>query len=109
MKNMYQGIFVKEFLLFYGETLTFYFSVQEDGKSRDTEKLQLSLADMDTAGITRYKLLNQILAARKLLNRGSDGAGGGEISVAGRLHGRPFHPEEVGVTEDGNKEFDRGH
>lgn len=69
MKNMYQGIFVKEFLLFYGETLTFYFSVQEDGKSRDTEKLQLSLADMDTAGITRYKLLNQILAARKLGNR----------------------------------------
>ena len=69
MKNMYQGIFVKEFLLFYGEVLTYYLSVTERGESRDTEKYQLSLVDMDTAGITRYKLLNQILAARKLGNR----------------------------------------
>ena len=69
MKHMYQGIFVKEFLLFYGETLTCYFSVVKEGQSRDTEKRQLSLADMDTAGITRYKLLNQILAARKLGNQ----------------------------------------
>ncbi len=69
MKNMYQGIFVKEFLLFYGETLTYYFSVTEHGETHDTEKRRCALSDMDTAGSTRYKLLNQILAARKLGSR----------------------------------------
>ena len=68
MKNMYHGIFVKEFLLFYGETLTYYLSVLENGEVRKTETYQLSLVDLDTSGITRYKLLNKILAARKLGN-----------------------------------------
>ena len=66
---MYHGIFVKEFLLFYGETLTYYLTVQEDSGIRKTEKYQLSLVDLDTTGITRYKLLNKILAAKKLGNR----------------------------------------
>ena len=69
MKNMYHGIFVKEFLLFYGETLTYYLTVMEDGEVRKTETYQLALVDLDTSGITRYKLLNKILAARKLGNR----------------------------------------
>ena len=69
VKEMFRGIFVKEFLLFYGETLTWYLTVTEDGRSRDTEKEQISLTDVDTAGSTRYRLLNQILAARKLGSR----------------------------------------
>lgn len=69
MKDMYRGIFVKEFLLFYGETLTYYLSVLEDDEVRKTETYQLSLVDMDTTGITRYKLLNKILAAKKLGSR----------------------------------------
>ena len=69
MKNMYRGIFVKEFLLFYGETLTYYLSVLDEDRMYKTETYQLSLVDMDTAGITRYKLLNKILASRKLGSR----------------------------------------
>lgn len=68
MKNMYHGIFVKEFLLFYGETLTYYLTVLDDGEVRKTETYQISLVDMDTSGITRYKLLNKILSARRLGN-----------------------------------------
>ena len=60
---------VKEFLLFYGETLTWYLTVTENGKSRNTAKEQISLTEVDTAGSTRYRLLNQILAARKLGSR----------------------------------------
>ena len=66
MQNVYGGIFVREFLLFYGETLTYYTSVMEDGAIRKTEPAQLSLADMDTFGSTRYKLLNRMLETRAL-------------------------------------------
>ena len=69
MKDMFQGIFVKEFLLFYGETLTWYLTVTENGTEQDTDREQISLTDVDTAGSTRYKLLNQILAAKKLGNK----------------------------------------
>lgn len=69
VKDMFQGIYVKEFLLFYGETLTWYLTVTENGKSRNTAKEQISLTEVDTAGSTRYRLLNQILAARKLGSR----------------------------------------
>ena len=64
MRNVYGGVFGKEFLLFYGETLTYYMRVMEDGRVRETEKEQLSLVDMDTFGSTRYKLLNRMLEAR---------------------------------------------
>ena len=66
---MFQGVFVKEFLLFYGETLTWYLTVTENGQTHDTAREQVSLTEVDTAGSTRYKLLNQMLAARKLGNR----------------------------------------
>lgn len=69
LRDMFQGIFVKEFLLFYGETLTWYLTVTENGQTRDTAREQVSLTEVDTAGSTRYKLLNQMLAARKLGNR----------------------------------------
>ena len=38
MKNMYQGIFVKEFLLFYGETLEYYLTVELPDDTRQTDK-----------------------------------------------------------------------
>ena len=64
MRNVYRGIFVREFLLFYGETLTYYLSILEHGEIRKTDSYQVSLVGMDTGGITRYKLLNHMLEAR---------------------------------------------
>jgi len=64
MKNVYRGIFVREFLLFYGETLRYYMSVMTDGKIQDTDTYEVSLVDMDTSGNTKYRLINRMLEAR---------------------------------------------
>ncbi|MBS6196352.1 MAG: hypothetical protein KH828_12310 [Clostridiales bacterium] len=66
MKNMYQGIFVKEFLLFYGETLRYYMTVEQDGESRTTEEKTLMLEDTLQEGNSKYQLLNRMLAGQML-------------------------------------------
>ena len=69
MRDMYQGIFTKEFLLFYGETLTYYLTVELDGETKTTPRRQIALHGVEASGRTRYKLLNQILASRALGNQ----------------------------------------
>lgn len=64
VKHVFGGIFVKEFLLFYGETLTYYLRIMQKGAIRNTDTYEISLTEMDTAGSTRYKLLNRMLEAR---------------------------------------------
>ena len=64
VKHVFGGIFVKEFLLFYGEKLTYYLRIMQKGAIRNTDTYEISLTDMDTAGSTRYKLLNRMLEAR---------------------------------------------
>ena len=66
MRNMYEGIFVKEFLLFYGETLVWYLSILEDGEIRRTDEQICTLEEPDTAGTTKYSLLNRMLEARAM-------------------------------------------
>ena len=70
MNNVYHGIFVKEFLLFYGESLRYYMSVMDDGKISDSDTYEVSLVDMDTSGTTKFRLLNRMLEAR---DQGDDG------------------------------------
>lgn len=70
MNNVYHGIFVKEFLLFYGESLRYYMSVMDDGKISDSDTYEVSLVDMDTSGATKFRLLNRMLEAR---DQGDDG------------------------------------
>ena len=64
VRHVFGGIFVKEFLLFYGETLTYYLRIMQKGAIRNTDTFEISLADMDTSGNTRYKLLNHMLEAQ---------------------------------------------
>ncbi|MDO4622131.1 MAG: DUF5717 family protein [Eubacteriales bacterium] len=64
VRNVYKGIFVREFLLFYGETLTYYLSVMTNGKIENTDCYEISLSDMDTSGNTKFRLLNRMLEAR---------------------------------------------
>ena len=64
VRHVFGGIFVKEFLLFYGETLTYYLRIMQNGAIRNTDTYEITLADMDTAGNTRYKLLNHMLEAQ---------------------------------------------
>ncbi|MGX8728311.1 MAG: DUF5717 family protein, partial [Lachnospiraceae bacterium] len=64
MKEMYAGIFSKEFILFYGETLTWYVTVHAGGEERKrTQERSLSMANVDMDGRSRYQLINQMLRA----------------------------------------------
>ena len=65
MRNVYEGIFVKEFLLFYGETIVWYMSVLEGGEIRRTEEETWTMTDAGTEGTTKYRLLNRMLEARE--------------------------------------------
>ena len=66
MKALYQGIVSKEFLLFYGEALTWYFTVEREEESLRTENQTVSRTEVDTGGASKYQLLNQMLAAGRL-------------------------------------------
>lgn len=67
MKNMYQGVFVKEFLLFYGETLRYYLTVETAKETIQTEEKVLRMEESFQEGNSKYQLLNRMLAGQKLL------------------------------------------
>lgn len=62
MKHMFQGIFVKEFLLFYGEKARYYLTVEEGEETRSTEEQWLAMDTYTQNGRSKYQLLNQMLA-----------------------------------------------
>ena len=66
MRNVYEGIFVKTFTLFYGESLHYYFQIEEKGKTRRTSERVISMNKVDSTAGSKYQMLNQILCARKL-------------------------------------------
>lgn len=66
LKNVYEGIFVKTFTLFYGETLHYYFRVEHDGKVQKTSERVITMNHVEGAHMSKYQLLNQMLSARKL-------------------------------------------
>ncbi len=66
VKGVYQGIVSKEFLLFYGEALTWYFTVEQGKETIRTETQTVSRTEVDTGGNSKYQLLNQMLAAGRL-------------------------------------------
>lgn len=66
LKMVYQGIFNKEFVLFYGEKLTYYFTTEVSGKSEDTKPVTVTMEEAIFEGDTKYQRLNQMLAARNL-------------------------------------------
>ena len=66
LKEMYQGIYSKEFVLFYGEILTYYFQIEKNGKIETTEPRTISVTEVDAKGDTKYEMINQMLAAKRL-------------------------------------------
>ncbi len=69
LKEMIPGIYVKEFLLFYGEVLTWYLTFRMGEEEKTLEQHQLTLTSLDTEGSSRYKILNRILSAKAMGNR----------------------------------------
>lgn len=67
MKDMFGGICVKEFILFFGEHLQYYITEIEDGKEQLTESGTLSRNDAGREyRESRYALLNDIAIGRNL-------------------------------------------
>ena len=66
LRNVYQGYFNKTFTLFYGETLHYYFSVEENGASSVTEEKSMTATTSEGENQTRYQMINQIISARLL-------------------------------------------
>ncbi len=65
MKNTFEGIFTKEFTLFYLDKLTWYFTVETKGGKTDTEKFSFSHTRRSPRGSTsRYDLINRMIEAR---------------------------------------------
>ena len=67
MKNIYEGIFVKQFVLFYGENIQYYITVEDGGEDKSTETRTLanqSVKPEKSEG--RYELLNDIIASRHM-------------------------------------------
>ena len=67
MKNMYGGIFVKEFLLFFGETLQYYVTEAHSNKEQLTESGTIQKSDALSDGASdRYAMVNDIAIAATL-------------------------------------------
>lgn len=67
MRNMYAGICVKEFVLFFGERLQYYITEGEEGKEQLTQSGTVSRSEEGTESAEgRYFLLNDIMVGKTL-------------------------------------------
>lgn len=66
LHNMYEGIFTKSFTLFYGESLHYYFLVEDGAESTVTSERVLTMNKVEDMPVSKYQMLNQILCARRL-------------------------------------------
>ncbi len=67
MNNVYEGIYVKQFILFYGEVLSYYVSEEKDGKETITESHKLVNTNVrPDKSEGRYDAINDILASHDL-------------------------------------------
>lgn len=67
MKNVYGGVYCKEFLLFYGEVLQYYIMEEIDGKSQLTASNTIQKSDMAKTGDeSRFSMLNDIAISKTM-------------------------------------------
>lgn len=66
LKKHYHGIFTREFLLFYGERLTWYLTIQLDQEVQKTEPQTVVMDTVSETGQSRYQMINIMLANREL-------------------------------------------
>lgn len=67
MQNMFEGVFVRSFVLFFGETLQYYITEENSGEEQLTESGTISKNDTEgSEGENRYSLLNALAVAKTL-------------------------------------------
>ena len=65
MRNMFGGLFTREFILFFGEDLQYYITEEQNGKEVLTASDSLSVADTSEARVeSRYTMLNDMVVSR---------------------------------------------
>lgn len=67
MRNMYGGVFSKEFILFFGENLQYYVTEERNGREMLTLSDSVSVSETSSDGTdSRYNLLNDMVVSRTL-------------------------------------------
>ena len=67
MTHMFEGIYVKEFTLFYGDSVQYYISENKDYEIEIKESGEISNMDIKPlAGSSRFELLNDLIIAEQL-------------------------------------------
>ena len=66
MRECIQGLYTREFLLFFGEKLSYYCTVREKEESFDTPVYKLKIEQSEVNGKSKYQLLNRVLMLRSL-------------------------------------------
>ena len=63
---MYEGIFSSVFTLFYGETLKYYFEIEENGTIRKTGERTIRMNKAESGKSSKYHMINRLLASHML-------------------------------------------
>ncbi|MDO5574271.1 MAG: DUF5717 family protein [bacterium] len=72
MRNMYGGIYTKEFILFFGENLQYYITEMNGDKEKLTESNSVSISDVIADNEeNRFELLNDMVVAQTLQDEDS--------------------------------------
>lgn len=67
MRDIFAGICVKEFTLFFGERLQYYITEEENGKEQLTQSGTISRSDIGSStGESRFSMLNDIMIGKTL-------------------------------------------
>ncbi len=67
MREVYGGVFAKEFILFFGESLQYYITEERDGREQLTVSGTLLKSDSPGGeGNSRFQLINDILISKSL-------------------------------------------
>lgn len=67
MREIFPGVYTKEFVLFFGETLQYYIMEEQEEDSTLTESATIQKNDIDMgSGRSRYDLINDMLISRTL-------------------------------------------
>ncbi len=86
MKEAYGGVFFKEFVLFFGETVQYYITEEKDGEEQLTESGTLQRSDeTGDEEESRYRLINDIVVSRALQDRDTMDRLLGKDFIGGKL------------------------
>ena len=65
MRDMFGGVFTREFILFFGENLQYYITEEQNGKEVLTASDSLSVSDTSDSRVeSRYTMLNDMVVSR---------------------------------------------